>query len=435
MPQSSAPLPRTAVVGFALGSLGTGVYSTVPTILLLFYCTEILLMPPSVAATIVFVPKAWAILWDPLVGAWSDRCRSKHGRRAPFILAGTLGVATTFALLFNAPDSSSATTVGYVMAVYFVMASAYSIFAVPYVAIPAEISPVAAERERLMAWRMAFGLLGVMIGAGIAPHLVSLGGGGRRGYSFMAIAIATACGLAMLATYVTVRRIYSDDHGLSGPALELKTGLRLMATNPDYVRLWAAYLLSMSGATLLIAIVPYYVTHVLNRSEAQAGTAMLALLTGTVACIPAWRRAMRRWGGWKALSGAVLAYALVAACFASFSGSRHFIDVLLLFLVLGFPFAGLQLVSFTMLAHLAHDSARDGARHEGLYTGIWTAGEKLGLAIGPAAAGIGLAAIGYTSGSTGQTANSLAGIRIVMAFGPALFLVPAVLVLITRRRE
>ena len=148
------PLPKPAILGFALGSLGSGVYSTVPTVLLLFYCTEVLHIPPAFAAAIVFIPKAWAIVWDPLVGAWSDRSRSPRGRRAPFILAGTVGISLTFALLFNAPGTSTMAAGGYVMLVYFVMSSSYSVFAVPYVAVPAEITDIAAEREQLMAWRM-----------------------------------------------------------------------------------------------------------------------------------------------------------------------------------------------------------------------------------------------------------------------------------------
>jgi Na+/melibiose symporter-like transporter len=199
-------LPRRAVAGYALGSLGTGVYSTVPTVLLLFYCTEILQIPPAIAAAIVFAPKAWAVLWDPIVGTASDRSRSVHGRRAPFILAGAAGVTVSFALLFNAPPLSMTGTVLYVAAAYFLLASSYSVFAVPYVAVPAEISPLPAERERLTSWRMTFAMAGVLIGAGAAPMLAVAAGGGRRGYGTMALIVALVCGIATLGAWWTIRR-------------------------------------------------------------------------------------------------------------------------------------------------------------------------------------------------------------------------------------
>jgi Na+/melibiose symporter-like transporter len=68
-----------------------------------------------------------------------------------------------------------------------------------------------------------------------------------------------------------------------------------------------------------------------------------------------------------------------------------------------------------------------------LYTGIWTAGEKLALAIGPAAAGAGLALTGYVSGAVQQTGASLAGLQSVMALGPVLFLVPCLALIIGRK--
>ena len=425
-------LPRSAVLGFALGSLGSGVYSTVPTVLLLFYCTEILGIPPGFAASIVFLPKAWAIIWDPYVGAWSDRSRSPSGRRAPFILAGTIGVAITFALLFNAPAASDRATGAYVMIVYFIMACAYSLFAVPYVAVPAEITEVAEERERLMAWRMSMAMVGVLLGAGIAPYLVSLGGGGRKGYGVMALVIALTCGVAMLRTYFTVRRHHTRDAGDVPPQRSLFSGIRLVMTNRDYLRLWLAYLVAMSGTGVFTAMVPYYVTHVIGRSEADTGTALLALLTGTIASMPIWTKAMKRWGGWRPLVGAIAIYAALVACFALVPATLSFWAIVAIFLLLGFPFAGLQLLPFTLLAHIAHAEAARGARQEGLYTGIWTAGEKLALAMGPAIAGAGLALAGYVSGAPQQSASTTRGMQLLMSIVPAALMAVATLFIVGR---
>lgn len=434
MTNAMGRLPRSAVLGFALGSLGSGVYSTVPTVLLLYYCTEILRLSPVVAATIVFVPKAWAIFWDPVVGAWSDRHQSARGRRAPFILGGTLGVSVSFALLFNAPVAGDIQTIAFVMLVYFAMASAYSLFAVPYVAIPAEASPIAAERERLMTWRMVFAMLGVLVGAGLAPHLVALAGGGRHGYGIMAFIIAAACGVAMFVTFLTVRDFPGNAVPATAGPRPARGGIRRVLGNRDYLRLWICYVLMMSGASLFTAMVPYFVTRVLGRSEGDSGTALLALLVSTIVSLPLWAKAQRHWGGWRLMVLAVIGYGIVAGAFALLPHGMALARAVPLFFVLGVPFAGLQLLPFTLLAHVAHADAQSGLRQEGLYTGIWTAGEKLALAIGPAAAGAGLALSGYVSGAAQQSDASLAGLQSVMSFGPALFLLPC-LVLLTRRRS
>ena len=429
----AAPLPKIAIGGFALGSLGSGVYSTVPTLLLLYYCTEVLRIPPGFAAVIVFAPKAWAIVWDPLVGAWSDRSRSPHGRRAPFIFVGAIGISLTFALLFNAPPLSVGMSGIYMMAVYFVMASSYSVFAVPYVAIPAEITDIAAEREQLMAWRMTTAMVGVLVGAGLAPKLVSYAGGGRSGFGTMAIVVSAFCAAAMLTTYGIVRHYHTTDRGHSRPPADLRQGLRRVAANRDYARLWLAYLLAMCGSALFTALVPYFVTHVLVRDEGDTGTALLAMLLATIGSIPLWTRAMRRWGGWRALSAACAAYAGVAAVFALLPSGMSFSTVLAVTFMLGLPFGGIQLLPFTLLAHIAHAEAAAGDRQEGLFTGVWTAGEKLALAVGPAVAGGGLALTGYVSGVAQQSAGALRGVQLLMALGPAVFLIPAVMLLSARR--
>jgi Na+/melibiose symporter-like transporter len=422
--ETVARLPRRAVAGYALGSLGTGVYSTVPTVLLLFYCTEVLRISPAIAAAILFVPKAWAVLWDPVVGTASDRSRSAYGRRAPFILAGALGVTVSFAALFNAPPLSMAGTALYVAVAYFLLASAYSVFAVPYVAVPAEISPLPAERERLTSWRMTFAMAGVLIGAAAAPMLAVAAGGGRRGYGTMAVIVALGCGLATLGAWRTIRRYHARDRtAVASDLLDLSSGLRLLAANHVYLRLWLQYLLGVTGSALFFAMVPYFITRVAAGTEDDAGMALLVLLLGTLLAMPAWNVAMRRLGGERAFALATASYLTVAATFILLRGVP-LTSMLPLFFLLGVPFAGLQLVPFALLAHLAHAEASRGSRLEGLYAGVWTAGEKLGLALGPAAAGLGLSLVGYAAGSETQSPRALALLPWIMALGPAVFLIP-----------
>jgi Na+/melibiose symporter-like transporter len=421
------------VAGYALGSLGTGVYSTVPTVLLLFYCTEILRIPPAIAAAIVFVPKAWAVLWDPVVGTVSDRSRSAYGRRAPFILLGAMGITVSFALLFNAPTLSTTGTALYVAVLYFLLASSYSVFAVPYVAVPAEISPLPTERERLTSWRMTFAMAGVLIGAGVAPMLAAAAGGGRRGYAVMAVIVALGCGLATLVAWWTIRRHHPGDRmPANGEPLGLASGLRLLAANRAYLRLWLQYLLGVTGSALFFAMVPYFVTRVAAGSEDDAGIALLTLLCGTLVAMPGWNVVMRRFGGERAFALATAAYVTVAASFILMRGTQ-LPTLLPLFFLLGVPFAGLQLVPFALLAHLTHADASRGSRLEGLYAGVWTAGEKLGLAIGPAAAGLGLSLVGYESGTSTQAPGVLNALPWILALGPAVFLIPCLLLQLRTR--
>jgi len=70
--------------------------------------------PPSGQGLIVYAPMALLgtammigrvvdALTDPLIAQWSDRTRSRWGRRIPFILFGSLPLVLSFILVWNPP--------------------------------------------------------------------------------------------------------------------------------------------------------------------------------------------------------------------------------------------------------------------------------------------------------------------------------------------
>jgi Na+/melibiose symporter-like transporter len=72
-----------------------------------------------------------------------------------------------------------------------------------------------------------------------------------------------------------------------------------------------------------------------------------------------------------------------------------------------------MVLPFVLVAHLAHEQSRSGARTEGAFTGAWTATEKLGLAFGPMLVGGALTLIGQ---------DLSAGLPVFIASAPPLLL-------------
>src|SRR5579872_2074954 len=135
--ETAGPLRAPAVLGYAAGSLGMGVYSTVPGILLLYYMTQVLALPVAMASLAVLLPKLVILVAEPTIGAWSDGLRSRWGRRRPFLFAGAVLGAATFVLLFNVPQQADPlATFAAVSLAYLAASLAFSLFAVPYVALP-----------------------------------------------------------------------------------------------------------------------------------------------------------------------------------------------------------------------------------------------------------------------------------------------------------
>src|ERR1041384_1403514 len=135
MNHPSESLPGRVRAGYALGSLVTGAFGTVPGLLLLPYLTDTLGVAAGIAGLLVLAPKAWDVLINPVAGRISDRTRTRWGARRPFLLAGGLALAVTFALIFAAPFGTSSAPYAAVM--FLLAATAFAFYQVPYVAMPA----------------------------------------------------------------------------------------------------------------------------------------------------------------------------------------------------------------------------------------------------------------------------------------------------------
>jgi glycoside/pentoside/hexuronide:cation symporter, GPH family len=159
--------------GYALGSVATGTFGTVPGLLLLPYLTDSLGIAAGLAGVIVFAPKAWDVVLNPVAGRISDRSVSPRGRRRPFLLRGGVALAVAFALLFAGPTAPPLLAGAWVVMLFLACATAYAFFQVPYVAMPAEITADPAERTRLMTWRVVVLALAILLSGATAPLVVA----------------------------------------------------------------------------------------------------------------------------------------------------------------------------------------------------------------------------------------------------------------------
>ena len=102
--------------------------------------------------------------------------------------------------------------------------------------------------------------------------------------------------------------------------------------------------------------------------------------------------------------------------------------VLALVVVVGIGYAGMQMFPLAMLPDVvAADETSSGERRAGVFTGVWTAAETLGLAVGPGLLGVLLGLAGYRSsvGDTVVAQTAAADTTVLLSFS----LLPALLVL------
>ena len=416
-------LPRRMALSYGVGSIGTGVYSTVPGLLLLFYLTDVLGVAAGIASLVLFVPKAWDAVLNPVVGTWSDR----RGSRRPFLLAGAIGVPVFFALLFSAPDLGEAQTAVYVAVVYTLAMTAFALFQVPYISMPAEMTDDYHERTRLMSIRMVLLTGGILLGGAVAPAISGGKEGGRHGYATMSLIIAVVLAAALLTCWRGTKGARTAPPA-TGERLTVRGQARIIGANPGFVALVAAYSVQAVAISAMLAGAPYVATYVLGDSG-LAAVLFVFLVAPAALVMPIWRRLSLTRGKLPCYYAASLLFGLVAASMV-FGRVEPRPLIYLQVALLGVGYAGMQLFPYAMLPDAVSADARGvGEARAGVYTGVWQGVETIGYAFGPALFGLVLAVTGFVSSDADTRVDQPSSALNGVAFGFSLL--PAVLVLVS----
>ena len=394
-----SPLPRSVRIGYGSGSVATGAFGTVPGLMLLPYLTDELGIAAVWAGLIVFLPKAWDVVLNPIAGRISDRTVDPAGPRRPWLLRAGIMLAGAFALIFAAPELGSKWLEAAWVLVFFILAaSAYAFFQVPYVAMPAEITSSYNERTRLMTARVVILAFTIMLAGATAP-VIRDAVGGRDGYRVMGVVMALIIAIGVVSSYAGTRR--APIGAVAAGAGTLREQLRIVATARDFRLLLTTFVLQALATGCMLAGVDYLAGDVLDNQGAS--TILFVCFVGPALLLtPVWARFGERVGK---LQGYLVASLILAAgaALAVLAQTAPAVVVFAATGLVGVGYAGCQVFPMAMLPDAAAiDAARTGENRAGVYTGVWTAGETLGLALGPGMFAIMLAVGGYVS-SAGET--------------------------------
>lgn len=160
MSESTAIAPPLRVsdrVAFGLGSASESIHNISFNYFCFFYYVQVLGVPGSlvgaVAATVIVIDA----ISDPLTGIFSDRLRTRLGRRHPLMLIAAIPLGLCFIALFTPPADQS----HWFLALWFLVFATstricLTLFAIPHLALGSELDPDQIGRTRTMSWHAAF---------------------------------------------------------------------------------------------------------------------------------------------------------------------------------------------------------------------------------------------------------------------------------------
>lgn len=443
--RASVRLPVRTVALYAIGSLGTGGYATLPGLVLTYFLTDNLGVAALAAGLIVTAAKIWDVIIDPLIGAASDRQYAKTGSRRGLMVVGALTLPVFFALTFAVPPAwGPLAGAACVLLAFLATATSFSLFQVPYVALPAELTSGYDERTRLLGWRVVVLTASILLFGAGGPELRRATADPVTGYLLMGVVAGVLIGVGMLIASRTAdaaaRSMAAADRPKAlvpvGLREQYAAGLHTLRRSQPFRALLGTFLLQALATGTMLAGAQYVATWVL-RSEDAVTLVFLALVGPALVATPGWTIVARRLGKERAFaiaSGVFLtaAASLVVAVWTP--GAWMYGSIA----VAGIAYAGLQSLPMAMLPDvISHDERHSGRGQAGTFTGVWTAGETIGFALGASAVSLTLAATGYVSSVAGATASqpdaAITGIVLAFSILPS-FLMAASLLTLRRYR-
>ncbi len=361
------------------------------------------LAPVALAGLILGIGRLVEIFDDPLIGHWSDTFRSRWGRRAPFILAGTPVMSIAFVLIWLPPDAGAS----YLNAVLLFIVLQVLFFSTtvanaPYEAWLPEVAVTSDDRISLSAWKSLFGVIGAALALVASPQLKEW-----LGFAGMALVLGA---VTMLSYYLAVLGAAGRRTRGEHSKLDLWIAIRATLANRPFLIFAASLVLFNLALNMLTQMMPYFVVAIMGQGTEQVSLyvglfllVMLASLPGTVALGQRWTK--RR--AYIACMG-VLALYFPLQFFAGYVPGIPTVAQGLVYIALaGVPIAGLFVFPNALLADVIdYDAQLTGQRREGMYFGVLATINKLALALSSLIFGVMLGVFGNTA------ANPL-GIRLI----------------------
>jgi glycoside/pentoside/hexuronide:cation symporter, GPH family len=425
--------PISVCVGYGIGTSGVSIMLNTVSVYFPTLMATVLGMSPVIAGTLLMLSKVYDAFADVVIGFASDRMNLRHGRR-PFLLAGAVISFLSLLMIFLAPPMSQPVLVLYMGAALVVYSTGYSLFNVPYLAIPAEITRSGRERLRLISFRTAFIGGGQLIALALSAWLIALGGGGASGYRTMGFVMATLACVAMLASYFGIARARVDRFGGATHRLS-RADFRTLLENRPLCVLLGAKLCQYVAFGVLMPVTLLFLLNVMkvgyvgmiHLSVVQNATIFLAM--------PAWNRIGGAIGKRKAYLLAQLIMIPVVFSWYWTDASTGFPGIWWRGLVFGFASGGALLMSTSMLPDtIEYDRLRNGLERGGVCSSLYSVNEKLGFALGALLLGLGLDLGGYVATTGGQiitqSAETVAALYHIKTLVPAAMLMIGAVVLL-----
>ncbi len=322
-----------------------------------------------------------------MIGILSDRTRSGLGRRYPWMLIGAIPLGVCFFLQwFVPPITNQWLLFAYFSGIALLSDTAFTVVAVPYSTLAAELTTGYDERTSLVSFKAAFSIGASILSLSLAQVIFAKIADPSKKY----LILGAVCGIiAMSAIYLCVWGTHKRYKAIQTQriqvslesSLPIRQQLQIALGNFPFLCVIGIYLCSWLGLQLTAAILPYFVINWMRLPDHHFTQAAIAVQGTALTMMFFWSAVGQRLGK-KAVYWMGIPLTICALVGLSFLQPSQVGLMYVLAVMVGIGLSTAYLVPWSMLPDVLDlDELNTGQRREGIFCGLLVQLQKIAVAI------------------------------------------------------
>lgn len=404
-------IPGWTIAAFAMATVPVGALTTPLLVHLPPHYAGLLGLPLAAVGGIFFLVKVMAIFFDPAVGLFMDRTRTRVGRYRFWLLVAAPVLMLGVWMLFRAEAGVGKT---FLLLWLIVLYAGFSLLVLSQSAWGAVLATSYNERSRVYAWAHVSGTIGT-IAVLLIPSLLKL----------PESSVVPMMGLMIVASIPVTTLIVA--FGVPEPVVPRRADtdvlsfrdLPALAFRPTMGRLLAADLLFTFGPAITSPLYLFFMRQARGYSLTEANLMLLIFIVAAIFTSPLWALAANRWGKHRTLMAAAAAYS-VAQAVIFFIPANTFWLMAPAFFVAGGILAALSFLIRAMVAdvgdEIRHETGKDRV---GLLYSLVSSTAKVGTASAVLVTFWILDQVGFNAAPGAvNSASAMSGLEMTYAIAP-----------------
>jgi GPH family glycoside/pentoside/hexuronide:cation symporter len=414
-------LSRRTKFFYGISDFGFACTDTTMQVLFAIFMTDVVGVKPGYAALAIFIGRTWDYINDPLIGFFTDRVRSRWGRRRPFLLFGFIPFGLMFAMMwFRPPTDSQFLLCAYYAVAYFLFDTSYTFVTMPYVALTPELTQDYDERTSLTTFRMAFSIVGSLVAFIVPLQIIgSMRPENAPRVFTMGIIFGAICAVPLLLTFFGTRERPEYYHR-SQPSL--RESIRAVWKNRPFLFAAGIFLFTWTAADIIQAFLLYFLKYRM-KLEGQSDIILGAIFITALLVLPFWEWVSRKTDKRKAYVAGMIFLSAVMVALIFLSPSSGLPLVLVMSVLAGIGVSAIHVLTWAIIPDAVEvDELTTGQRHEGIFYSLVSLFKKIASSIAIPLTLLVLDWSGYVSNVVVQKPATILAIRILTGPVPAILL-------------